>query len=48
MKKYDRITNVISKNLICFIEQTEQNVVIQALMGYFRKVQEFKVEETDL
>jgi hypothetical protein len=48
MKKYGRIINAISKNFICITEQNEQNKVKQrALIWYFRKVQEFEVDETD-
>lgn len=48
MKEYGRIINAISKNLICTTEQNEQNRVKQrALIQYFKKVQEFEVEETD-
>jgi len=47
MKEYGRIINAISKNLIRTTEQNEQNRVKRALIQYFRKVQEFEVEETD-
>lgn len=47
MTEYGRIINAISKNLIRTTEQNEQNRVKRALIQYFRKVQEFEVEETD-
>lgn len=47
MKKYGKIINAFSKNFICTTEQNEQNRVKRALVQYFRKVQEFEIEETD-